>query len=140
MKIQYSEISRARAEKVREEQRAKEARKIKTPKQLAVIDQAQCTGCVACVQFCPVDCIELSPGPDFPDMYNVVEIDLDRCIGCKLCVKACPWDTIHMIPSDNAYEQANDWTIRSVIHMDRDLGKLWVEASEEAPAGENTST
>ncbi len=68
------------------------------PKQLAVINQGGCTGCMVCVDFCPVDCIELVPGPD-PDNRNVhklVEVDLPLCIGCTLCAKYCPWDTIEM--------------------------------------------
>ena len=29
------------------------------PKQLAVIHADNCTGCEACIEVCPVDCIEL---------------------------------------------------------------------------------
>ncbi|NDF16178.1 4Fe-4S dicluster domain-containing protein [bacterium] len=103
------------AEQIRKEKAEKPPRKIKTPKVLAVIDQSGCTGCEACVQFCPVDCIELVPGPRYPDMNKVVEVDLDRCIGCKMCAKHCPWDTIHMVNSDESYDKANEWTLRSVI-------------------------
>ncbi len=113
--IKYSDESAAREQKVREELAQKPARKIKLPKVLAVINQAGCTGCEACVQFCPVDCIELVPGEHFPDMNKVVEVDLARCIGCKACAKYCPWDTIEMVPSAESYDIANEWTLRSVI-------------------------
>ncbi len=114
----YSDISKAKAKETHDAIAEKAPRKIKTPKAIAVIDQSGCTGCEACVQFCPVDCIELVPGPKYPDMGKMVEVDLDRCIGCKLCAKYCPWDTIHMIPSAESYDKANEWTLSTVVKLD----------------------
>ena len=121
----YKEISKQRAITVREELAEKPPRKIKVPKILAVVAQEGCTGCEACIQFCPVDSIELVPGPLYPDMNKLVEIDLERCIGCKACVKACPWDTITMIPSADSYDTANEWTLRSVIRPDPKDNIIW---------------
>jgi ferredoxin len=121
----YSDISKKRAEDITAQMAEKPPRKIKLPKVLAVINQSGCTGCEACIQFCPVDCIEVVPGPSFPDMNKVVEVDLDRCIGCKACAKYCPWDTIEMLPSADSYGIANDWTLRSVVKPAAEPGKLW---------------
>src|SRR3954447_10815559 len=75
---------------------AGKARK-KLPKALAVVNADNCTGCEACIEVCPVDCIYKIPGSDLPTLGSFVDIDLLRCIGCELCEKWCPWDAIEMI-------------------------------------------
>lgn len=96
----------------------KKQRKKKRPVQLAVIDQDGCTGCEACIVFCPVDCIELVPNDPHPEMNKLVEVDLERCIGCTLCAQYCPWETITMLPTDEALDIAPAWTLRTVCYPD----------------------
>ena len=98
----------------------------KRPKELAVVNQAGCTGCEVCIEFCPVDCILTVPGPEYDQHKKLVEIDLDICIGCKLCVKYCPWETIEMVPSAESLQIAAQWTQRSVLP-----DAEWIQGAED---------
>lgn len=76
----------------------------KLPKELAVVNADNCTGCEACIEVCPVDCIYKVPGEELPGLLYFVDIDLERCIGCKLCERWCPWDAIDMVPTNQIAE------------------------------------
>lgn len=89
----------------------------KEPGQLAIINQAGCTGCEACISFCPVDCIELVPGVEHAQFQQVVEVDIERCIGCALCSKYCPWETIPMLTYADGIQEAPSLTVKSVCNQ-----------------------
>jgi len=76
----------------------------KLPKSLAVINADNCTGCEACIEVCPVDCIYKVPGEEHPSLQTWCDVDLDRCIGCAICVRWCPWDAIEMFETKNVAE------------------------------------
>jgi electron transport complex protein RnfB len=91
----------------------KKAPRKKVPKELAVINADNCTGCESCLEVCPVDCIEMkSFGHGVKSVQAWCEIDLDRCVGCEVCVHipqkktnpyellVCPWDAIEMVKTE----------------------------------------
>ena len=95
---------------------AKPPRK-KEPRILAVINQSGCTGCEACIVFCPVDCIEIVPNVGIAQFQQVVEVDVERCIGCALCAKNCPWDTIPMLDYAEGLKKVPELTLYTVCNQ-----------------------
>ena len=52
-------------------------------------DETKCTGCSACANICPQDCITMKPDEEgflYPD------INYDNCISCYKCKNICPID------------------------------------------------
>jgi len=92
----------------------------KPPKLLAVVHQSGCTGCEICIQGCPVDSIELVPGPDplNPVFKQTVEIDISRCIGCQNCSHDCPWETITMYHNEDVFDAWGKENFKSNLYID----------------------
>ena len=79
---------------------AKITEKKKKPKLVAVVDEDNCTGCQACVPFCPVNCIAPVPNEKYHSIIPPVQIKFNECIGCQVCARVCTkltWDAIEMI-------------------------------------------
>ena len=73
---------------------AKQGPRKKLPKELAVINADNCTGCESCLEVCPVDCIH--PRKDEPEFESETKLYIhpDECIDCGACVPACPVEAI----------------------------------------------
>lgn len=61
------------------------------PEHVALIDEAACIGCAACLPVCPTDAIIGAS----KRMHTVIA---DVCTGCELCIIACPVDCIALVP------------------------------------------
>ena len=66
-------------------------------------DEMACTGCMACVNYCPTQCISatVAPNPRFRRGESTrktaalsFHINLPRCIECGICVDVCKYDAI----------------------------------------------
>jgi Na+-translocating ferredoxin:NAD+ oxidoreductase subunit B len=62
------------------------------PEHVALIDEAACIGCAACLPVCPTDAIIGAS----KRMHTVIA---DECTGCELCIIACPVDCIALVPA-----------------------------------------
>jgi len=86
--------------------------KKRRPRLIAWVNES-CTGCENCIPFCPVDCIEHTPAPIYPDDHSptrTIMIRYEECIGCELCAKACDsanagYNAIYMVPTDSFEEE-----------------------------------
>ncbi len=54
-----------------------------------------CTGCLACVQACPISCISAEISEEG---FLYPEINTDACVNCKKCEKVCPLDIPSVSP------------------------------------------
>ena len=124
---------------------AKQGPRKKLPKELAVINADNCTGCEACLEVCPVDCIiKIQQYDQFQNLQSWCEIDLERCVGCEVCVHipqkktnpyeltVCPWDAIEMVATEQVAQVVGlarkFWFSRKVNPVGVPPGKLaWTE-------------
>lgn len=54
---------------------------------ISIIDKQDCSGCTACAERCPQQCICMREDEE-GFLYPIV--DLEKCIGCNICEKVCP--------------------------------------------------
>jgi Na+-translocating ferredoxin:NAD+ oxidoreductase subunit B len=61
----------------------------------AVVDEAECTACEACLDRCPVGAIEVA---------DKALVDREKCLGCGLCAGTCPTESIHLLLREDRQE------------------------------------
>lgn len=63
-----------------------------------VVDQAACTACRQCVQYCPDGAMFMTAKGD----AEIAQVDLDFCKGCGICATMCRFGAIVMMPEHEA--------------------------------------
>lgn len=80
---------------------------------VSILEKEKCTGCYACYNACPKDCISMKR-----DMEGFVYpmIDKEQCVECGLCNKACP-----VISKVFVSENSDNPDIYAAWSMDEDI-------------------
>ncbi len=68
----------------------KPAPKKKNFRGVVVIKAEQCKGCGFCVEFCPLDSLELDKGYNAKGYHPPVFANPETCNGCDMCGLICP--------------------------------------------------
>jgi len=65
---------------------------------VAVVSQAECTGCLTCVRVCPFDVpVIQSDIPGIGEILGVAYVEPAVCQGCGICVAECPAQAIDLM-------------------------------------------
>jgi len=54
---------------------------------ITITDKKDCSGCYACSNICPRNCISMQPDSEG---FWYPKVDYNLCIKCELCIKTCP--------------------------------------------------
>ena len=82
----------------------------------------ECTGCWACINVCPEDCINM-----YVDFEGFVQpqIDHDRCISCELCQKTCPVLEPFQVGKNAHQKVFAAWNLDESIRMKSSSGGMF---------------
>src|SRR6187401_245357 len=84
---------------------AKQGPRKKLPKEVAIINAYNCTGCGSCLERCPVDCIEFKEfghGVKGNQAWCEVDVHIPGKKSNPYELTVCPWDAIEMVPTELA--------------------------------------
>lgn len=57
---------------------------------ISTVDENECVGCAACIEYCQFDALTLGSG------YTMA-VDTERCMGCGVCVDQCDFEAMKLV-------------------------------------------
>lgn len=93
------------------------------------IDQKECCGCGACVQVCPMDCINIEQNIEG---FYYPKLDSAKCIKCKKCINTCPVNQkeISVLPKDKILKAYAGYNTNLIEQYSSSSGGIFVLLAE----------
>lgn len=97
---------------------------------ISIKDKDDCSGCYACVNICPNNCLSMVKDDEG---FWYPRVDEDNCVGCNLCIKVCPIIKINVNRNDvkfikQVYAARN---INEKIRLDSSSGGIFTLLAEK---------
>lgn len=93
---------------------------------IKITQKENCTGCYACKNICPEDCITM--GSDF-EGFRYPTVDIKSCVECGLCEKVCP--IIHKKVIENNPKAYACYNKNEKTRMESSSGGLFTLIAEQ---------
>ena len=68
------------------------------------VDAEQCDGCMLCIEFCPLDVLEVGQDTNRRMLHYVVSVRPEQCVGCAQCERICPTASIFVTEIESVRE------------------------------------
>ncbi len=80
------------------------------------VDRSKCSGCLKCVDACPVEALgAVSANDPEKPKRKVARLDEQACLGCGVCVATCPEQGLRLVPRAERVITPIDSTHRFVL-------------------------
>ena len=93
------------------------------------LEKEKCTGCYACYNACPKDCISMERDKEG---FAYPVIDEEKCIECNLCNKACPvLNKVSVETNSDKPDIYAAWSLNEDIRLNSTSGGIFSELAIE---------
>lgn len=92
---------------------------------ISVLEKDKCTGCSACQQSCPKECIKMKSGKNG---FLYPSVDKDVCVECGKCLRVCP--AYNILPSREPVACYAAFNKNDVLRRKSSSGGIFIELAK----------
>ncbi|CUQ42660.1 coenzyme F420-reducing hydrogenase%2C beta subunit [Clostridium paraputrificum] len=92
-----------------------------------IITEKNCTGCTACVNICPKNCISMI---EDKEGFLQPKVDYDKCIKCRMCERTCPVLNGFKAKENHKPEVYAAWSLNEEIRINSTSGGIFSELAK----------